>query len=137
MTNYQKFVKELNEIWESGQQFGVKDGKPVPCSSIIACTGCKFDEFNSGCGCACNRQNWLKEDYKEDRSKVVIVASYEDIYKSIETALKGCESRDCAECAYNDCAKFGHPCEIDLVAEQIYQDCKPFNFESLLNEKFL
>lgn len=142
MTNYQKFVKELTAIWESGQQFGVKNGKPAKCSSIMCCEGCKFN--GEGCfgGCAVGRQDWLKEDYKEDRSNVVIVAKYEDIYKSIEKALNGCGDRPCCDCAYNELDALGYKCKIDLVAEQIYQDtisfqeCEPVGLEALMKEFF-
>lgn len=131
MTNYEKFKDDLEKIWRNGQQFGLHNEHPVKCSSITCCEGCRFGE-NSPCGCADARVGWLDQEYKEDRSKVVIVASYEDIHKSIETALKGCNDRPCSECAYMECDPLGRLCEIDLVAEQIYQDCKPVGYDEVL-----
>lgn len=58
MTNYERYEKELTEIWKTGNQFAVADNNPVPCAK---CEECEFYKKEGPCNK--HRAEWVKEQY--------------------------------------------------------------------------
>lgn len=68
MLKKEKFAKEILDIVCEGYNFGVRNGKPVSCSSI-KCVECEFNDTN----CRENTKAWADSEYIEpsaDQSKV-------------------------------------------------------------------
>lgn len=65
MTNKEKYLDELMKIWETGNQFGIFDGKPDVCvsykynNSPHKCSDCIFYSMGT---CTSSREEWLKKE---------------------------------------------------------------------------
>lgn len=60
MTNYEKYQKQIDEIWELGYDIALVNGKILSCD-ITACKNCGF---YSG-ACKVNIGHWLAAEYKQ------------------------------------------------------------------------
>lgn len=86
MTNYEKYQKQIINIFKEGNCIAVKDGKPVDCSSI-RCGKCNL--YVLGGNCKPKLGEWLESEYVEptvDWSKVpvdakVLVSTDEVVWK--------------------------------------------------------
>lgn len=73
MLNREKYAKEILDIVCEGDNFGLQNGKPVPCNNI-KCRGCEFYSAD----CRANTRTWVNREYVEppvDWSKVPIDTS--------------------------------------------------------------
>lgn len=69
MLNREKYAKEILDIVCEGDNFGLQNGRPVPCGNI-KCRGCEFYSAD----CRANSRAWVNREYVEppvDWSKVV------------------------------------------------------------------
>ena len=81
MLNREKYAKEILDIVCEGDNFGLQNGKPVPCNNI-KCRGCEFYSAD----CRANTRTWVNREYVEppvDWSKVavdtkILVRDHED-----------------------------------------------------------
>lgn len=62
MTNFEKFGEELNSTG-----FGVVNGKPVDCDSIVLCAECDLFYKDDIIQCVRRRMEWLKAEYEEPK----------------------------------------------------------------------
>lgn len=69
MTNKEKYLDELIEIWKTGLQFGIFDEKPAKCDGY-RCHACLF--YRTG-NCVSGRENWLKKEYKSVKASTLPV----------------------------------------------------------------
>ena len=77
MTNYEYWKDELLKMWKSGNNFGVVDDTPQPCTAIPCgpCGKCAFWGMTNISSCALCRKEWLNDThvkYQTDWSKVPI-----------------------------------------------------------------
>lgn len=62
MKNKEFYKKEIMDMVILGYSFGVKDNKPIFCSSEY-CKNCIFSNFNKQC--SISRMDWLEEEHEE------------------------------------------------------------------------